>query len=139
MHGHVERKDDADYVKACTRLVLEGKSPEGKPRKIKRNGGPLGQNKGKPSALGTPPQNKEEERRNINMNLFCIKVNIPNKPSDMCEVESLPVIGIFSVSVSSVIVSSSSTSTHLHMARGIYKIISQILAAKPMITGTSKQ
>ena len=48
----------------------------------------------------------------------------------MCEVESLPAIGIFSVSVSSVIVSSSSMSTHLHMACGIYKTISQMFAAK---------
>ena len=27
-HGHVERKDDGDYVKACTRLVVEGKIPQ---------------------------------------------------------------------------------------------------------------
>ena len=26
-HGHVERKDDADYVKACTRMVVEGTAP----------------------------------------------------------------------------------------------------------------
>ena len=26
-HGHVERKDDADYMKACTRLVVKGKAP----------------------------------------------------------------------------------------------------------------
>ena len=30
-HGHVERKDDADYVKACTRLVVEGMAPVGRP------------------------------------------------------------------------------------------------------------
>ena len=29
--GHVERKDDADYVKACTRLVVE--VPVCRPRK----------------------------------------------------------------------------------------------------------
>ena len=32
-HGHVERKKDAVYVKACTRLVVEGKEPVGRPRK----------------------------------------------------------------------------------------------------------
>ena len=37
MHGHVERKDDADYVKACTRLELEGKAPDGTPRKTLQN------------------------------------------------------------------------------------------------------
>ena len=31
-HGHVERKDDADYVKACTRLVVEGTAPVDTPR-----------------------------------------------------------------------------------------------------------
>ena len=36
-HGHVERKDDADYVKACTRLVVEGKAPVGRPRKTWQN------------------------------------------------------------------------------------------------------
>ena len=35
--GHVERKDDADYVKACTRLVMEGKAPVGRPRKTWQN------------------------------------------------------------------------------------------------------
>ena len=29
-HGHVERKGDADYVKACTRFVVEGKVPVGR-------------------------------------------------------------------------------------------------------------
>ena len=29
-HGHVERKDDADYVKACTRLVVERTAPVGR-------------------------------------------------------------------------------------------------------------
>ena len=29
----MERKDDADYVKACTRLVVEGKASLGRPRK----------------------------------------------------------------------------------------------------------
>ena len=36
-HGHAERKDDADYVKACTRLVVEGKVPAGRPRKTWQN------------------------------------------------------------------------------------------------------
>ena len=26
-HGHVERKGNADYVKACTKLVVEGRAP----------------------------------------------------------------------------------------------------------------
>ena len=30
-HAHVERKDDADYVKACTRFVVEGKAPLRRP------------------------------------------------------------------------------------------------------------
>ena len=29
----VERKADADYVKACTRLVMEEKAPVGRPKK----------------------------------------------------------------------------------------------------------
>ena len=33
-HGDVERKDDADYVKACTMLVVEGTAPVGRPRKM---------------------------------------------------------------------------------------------------------
>ena len=32
-HGHVERKNGADYVKACTRLVAEGMAPVDRPRK----------------------------------------------------------------------------------------------------------
>ena len=32
-HGHEERKDNADYVKACTRLVAEGKALVGRLRK----------------------------------------------------------------------------------------------------------
>ena len=32
-HGHVERKDDTDYVKACTRLMVKGKASVGRPRK----------------------------------------------------------------------------------------------------------
>ena len=36
-HEPVERKDDADYVKACTRLVVEGTAPVGRPRKTWRN------------------------------------------------------------------------------------------------------
>ena len=32
-HGYLERKDDADYVKVCTRLVVEGKANVGRPRK----------------------------------------------------------------------------------------------------------
>ena len=31
--GHVEREDDVDYVKACTRLAVEGKAHVGRPRK----------------------------------------------------------------------------------------------------------
>lgn len=30
--GHVERKDDADWVKNCTKLVVEGSVPPGRPR-----------------------------------------------------------------------------------------------------------
>ena len=36
-HGHVERKDNVDYVKACTRLVVEGTAPVGRPRKTWQN------------------------------------------------------------------------------------------------------
>ena len=36
-HGHVERKDDVDYVKAYTRLVVEGKAPVGRLRKTRQN------------------------------------------------------------------------------------------------------
>ena len=36
-HGHVERKAGADYVKACTRLVVKGKAPVGRPRKTGQN------------------------------------------------------------------------------------------------------
>ena len=36
-HGHVERKNDADYVRACTRLVVEWKAPVGRPRKTWQN------------------------------------------------------------------------------------------------------
>ena len=36
-HGHVERKDGADYVKACTRLVVDGMVPVGRPRKTWQN------------------------------------------------------------------------------------------------------
>ena len=32
-HRHVERKDDAAYVKACTRLVMKGKALVGRLRK----------------------------------------------------------------------------------------------------------
>ena len=32
-HGNVERKDDPGYVKACTRLVVEGNAPVGMPKK----------------------------------------------------------------------------------------------------------
>ena len=32
-HGGVERKGDDDYVKACTRLLVEGTAPVGRPRK----------------------------------------------------------------------------------------------------------
>ena len=31
-----EREDDAAYVKVCTRLVVEGKAPVGRPRKTMR-------------------------------------------------------------------------------------------------------
>ena len=33
----MERKDDADYVKACTRLVVEGKALVGRPSKTWQN------------------------------------------------------------------------------------------------------
>ena len=33
----MERMSDADYVKACTRLVVEGKAPIGTMRKILQN------------------------------------------------------------------------------------------------------
>ena len=36
-HGHVKRKDDANYVKASTRLVVAGKAPVDRPRKPWRN------------------------------------------------------------------------------------------------------
>ena len=36
-HGHVERKDDADYVKACSRLVVKGTGPVGRQRKTWQN------------------------------------------------------------------------------------------------------
>ena len=36
-HGYVERKDDADYVKAYTRLVVEGTAPVSRPEKTWRN------------------------------------------------------------------------------------------------------
>ena len=36
-HSHVERKDDADYVKACSRLVVEGKAPVGRSMKTWQN------------------------------------------------------------------------------------------------------
>ena len=32
-HGHVERKDDADCVKACARLAVEHTAHVGRPRK----------------------------------------------------------------------------------------------------------
>ena len=32
----MERKDDGDYVKACARLLVEGKAPVGRPRKTGR-------------------------------------------------------------------------------------------------------
>ena len=35
--GHVERNDEADYEKACTRLVVEGKMSVGRPRKTWQN------------------------------------------------------------------------------------------------------
>ena len=36
-HGPVERKDDVDYAKAYTRLVVEGKEHECRPRKSWQN------------------------------------------------------------------------------------------------------
>ena len=33
----MERKDDADYVKTCTRLVVEGKAPVGRPMNTWQN------------------------------------------------------------------------------------------------------
>ena len=36
-HGHVKRKDDADYVMTCTRMVVEGKASVGRPRKTWQN------------------------------------------------------------------------------------------------------
>ena len=41
-HGHVERKHNADYVKTCTRLVVEGKAPVVRPRKTWQNTHVLG-------------------------------------------------------------------------------------------------
>ena len=35
--GRVERKDDGDYVKACTRLVVEWMVPVGRPRNTWQN------------------------------------------------------------------------------------------------------
>ena len=35
-HGHVERKDDANCVKACTRFVVEGRTPVSRPNKTWR-------------------------------------------------------------------------------------------------------
>ena len=35
--GHVERTDDADYVKVCIRLVVEGKVSVGRPRTTWQN------------------------------------------------------------------------------------------------------
>ena len=32
-YGHVERKDDADWVKACSHLEVEGTVPPGRPKK----------------------------------------------------------------------------------------------------------
>jgi hypothetical protein len=31
--GHVERKEDGDWVKRCTRMEVVGKRPRGRPRK----------------------------------------------------------------------------------------------------------
>jgi hypothetical protein len=31
--GHVERKEDDDWVKRCTRMEVVGKRPRGRPRK----------------------------------------------------------------------------------------------------------
>ena len=36
-HGLEEIKDDSDYVKACTRMVVEGKASVGRPRKTWQN------------------------------------------------------------------------------------------------------
>ena len=36
-HGNMERKGNADYVKACNRFVVEGKAPVGRPRKTWQN------------------------------------------------------------------------------------------------------
>ena len=36
-HGHVERKGYADCVKACARLVEEGKAPVCRPKKMWQN------------------------------------------------------------------------------------------------------
>ena len=36
-HRHVERKDDADYVKTYTRLAVKGKAPVDRPRKTWQN------------------------------------------------------------------------------------------------------
>ena len=33
----MERNDDADYLEACSRLVVEGKAPVGRPRKTWQN------------------------------------------------------------------------------------------------------
>ena len=37
MHGHVERKGDADYVGASTNLMVEGTALVGRPRKNWQN------------------------------------------------------------------------------------------------------
>ena len=37
LHGHVEWKDDADCVKACSKLVVEGKATVGIPKKTWQN------------------------------------------------------------------------------------------------------
>ena len=37
LYSAVEQKDDADYVKACTRLVVKGKAPVGRPMKTWQN------------------------------------------------------------------------------------------------------
>ena len=77
-HGHVERKDNADYAKACARLVVEGKAPVGRPRKTwqsilsaqsfprdvhdRKKWRAIGWRKANPAACGTPPQNEEERK-----------------------------------------------------------------------------
>ena len=101
MLGHVEGKDDAYYVKACTRLVLEGKAPVSRPRKTSQNTlsadmcllkvGPrdvydgnkskaLGQRKANLVTSGTVCY-KTRKKKEVTQTRVCLQK--PNKLSDM--------------------------------------------------------